>query len=336
MRVGILLAVVLAGLPLTATAQSFNPIIEENSVDGLLLGAEGSYKFFGWLEPSLAVAYGLQSQQIRYKAGISAWDLTVSVLDWPRTAVLGRIGESGLKATLNLSEELPIIGDFFGGTSWVEQELGGSSQSTVSGFVGTLWPWTEDPNPLDIAYLLWESRRSFRLPFGIELGMSQRMLLGWWQLGVLPSEFRYSQTNLSLRYEALSVSLSYGNLENKSNLPGFIFVQGVKGESTTIRGDQFWAVQFERAFDVMTASVPLPLLPQPLELLVQGGIFLQVSSAGKIELPSDGQHEDKRAWQNLLSWGVSLVLSFDRVSGAKVRVDFIFTRDGQFHFLFGS
>jgi hypothetical protein len=334
MRVGILLAVALAGLSLTATAQSFNPIIEENSVDGLLLGAEGSYKFFGWLEPSLALAYGLQSQQIRYKAGISVWALTVSLFDWPRTAVLGRIGESGLKATLNLSERLPVLGDFFGGPSWVERELGGSSKSTVSGFFGTLWPWTEDPSPPDIAYVLWESRRSFRLPFGIELGLSQRTLLGWWKLVVLPSEFRYSQTHLSLRYEALSVSVSYGDLENKSNLPGFIFVQSVLGDSETIKGDRFWAVRFERLFDVLAVPIALPLTPRPLELLMQGGIFLQVSSASKIELPSDGQHEGKRVWQNLLSWGLSVLLSSDRVPGTKVRADFVFTRDGQFHFLF--
>jgi hypothetical protein len=312
MRGGILLAVVLVGLPLTATAQSFNPIIEENSVDGLLLGAEGSYKFFGWLEPSLGVAYGLQSQQIRYKAGVSVWDLTVSVLDWPRTAVLGRVGETGLKATLKLPWGLP----------------------TVSGFFGTLWPWNEDPNPPDIAYVMWESGRTMRLPLGIELGMSQRTLLGWWQLGVLPSEFRYSQTNLSLRYEALSVSVSYGSLENKSNLPDFIFVQGVMGESTTMKGDQFWTVRFERLFDVLAIPLALPMIPRPLELFAQGGIFLHVSSAGKIELPSDGQQEGKRIWQNLLSWGVSLVLSLDRAMGTKARADFVFTRDGQFHFLF--
>jgi hypothetical protein len=312
MRGGILLAVVLVGLPLTATAQSFNPIIEENSVDGLLLGAEGSYKFFGWLEPSVGVAYGLQSQQIRYKAGVSVWDLTVSVRDWPRTAVLGRVGETGLKATLKLPWGLP----------------------TVSGFFGTLWPWKEDPNPPDIAYVMWESGRTMRLPLGIELGMSQRTLLGWWQLGVLPSEFRYSQTNLSLRYETLRVSVSYGNLENKSNLPDFIFVQGVTGESTTIKGDQFWTVRVERLFDVLSIPLVLPMIPRPLELFAQGGIFLHVSSAGKIEHPSDGQHEGKRVWQNLLSWGLSLVLSLDRAMGTKARADFVFTRDGQFHFLF--
>jgi hypothetical protein len=312
MRGGILLAVVLVGLPLTATAQSFNPIIEENSVDGLLLGAEGSYKFFGWLEPSVGVAYGFQSQQIRYKAGVSVWGLTVSVLDWPRTAVLGRVGETGLKATLKLPWGLP----------------------TVSGFFGTLWPWNEDPNPPDIAYVMWESGRTMRLPLGIELGMSQRTLLGWWQLGVLPSEFRYSQTNLSLRYETLRVSVSYGNLENKSNLPDFIFVQGVTGESTTIKGDQFWTVRVERLFDVLSIPLVLPMILRPLELFAQGGIFLHVSSAGKIELPSDGQQEGKRIWQNLLSWGVSLVLSLDRAMGAKARADFVFTRDGQFHFLF--
>jgi hypothetical protein len=311
MRVEILLTVVLAGLPLTATAQSFNPVIEENSVDGLLLGAEGSYKFFGWLEPSLGVAYGLQSQKIRYKAGISVWDLTVSALDWPRTAVLGRMGETGLKATLKLPWGLP----------------------TVSGFFGTLWPWTEDPNPPDIAYVMWESGRAMRLPLNIELGLSQRALLGWWQLVVLPSEFRYSQTSLSLRYEALSASFSYGNLENKSNLPGFIFVQGVTGDSETIKGDRFWAVRFERLFDVLAVPIALPMIPRPLELFAQGGVFLHVSSAGKIELPSE-QQEGKRIWQNRLSWGLSLVLSLDKTMGAKARADFVFTRDGQFRFLF--
>lgn len=234
----------------------------------------------------------------------------MSVLDWPRTAVLGRIGEAGLRATLKLPWGLP----------------------TVSGFLGTPWPWTEDPNPPDIAYVLWQSNHSFRLPFGIELGFSQRALQGWWQLGVLPAEFRYSQTNLSLRYDALSVRFSYGDLENKNNLPEFIFVQGVKGDSSTIKGDQFWAVQFERAFDMTTVSVPVPLLPQSLELLVQGGVFLQVSSAGKIELPS-AEQEGKRVWRNLVSWGLSLLFSLDK-TGAQARADFVFTRDGQFRFLF--
>jgi hypothetical protein len=137
-----------------------------------------------------------------------------------------------------------------------------------------------------------------------------------------------------LRYEALSVSFSYGNLENKSNLPDFIFVQGVTGESTTIKGDQFWTVRVERLFDVLSIPLVLPMIPRPLELFAQGGIFLHVSSAGKIEHPSDGQHEGKRVWQNLLSWGLSLVLSLDRAMGTKARADFVFTRDGQFHFLF--
>ncbi len=333
MRILVFLAISLLAVSLPAAAQSFTPVIEENSVDGLLLGAEGSYKFWGWLEPSLGLAYGLQSQKIRYKAGIIVWDrVTVSLVDWPRTAILGRIGESGLKATLDLSKGLPLIGDWLGGESWLERELGGSSRSTVSAFFGTLWPWTEDPNPPDVAYVLSESKHSFRLPFGIELDFSQQMLLGWWQLGVLPSQFHYRQTQLSLRRELLSLSVSYGTLENKGNLPEFIFVQGVKGESETLRGDQFWAFKFERAFDMMTVSVPVPLLPQSLGLLVQGGVFVQVSSVSKLELPS-AEQEGKRVWRNLVSWGLSLLLSLDKM-GAQARADFVFTRDGQFHFLF--
>ncbi len=259
-------------------AQSFNPVIEENSVDGLLLGAEGSYKFFGWLEPSLGIAYGLTSQKIRYRAGVGVWDAKISVVDWPRTPVLGRIGEAGLKATLKLPCNLP----------------------TVSGFFGTLWPWPHDPHPPDIAYAMWESSRSFHLPFGIELGVFQQALVGWWQLGVLPSQFQYRRTQLSLRREFFSLRFSYGTLENESKLPDFIFVQGVKGDSTTLQGEQFWRLQFERAFDVIAIPMPIPVLPQPLELLVQGAVFAQVSSTGTVEQ----QNGERPVWQNRLSWGL--------------------------------
>lgn len=332
MSKAIIISVLLAALSLPVTAQSFNPILEENAVDGLLLGAEGSYTFFGWLKPSLGLAYGLQSQKIRYKAGLSFWDVRLGALDWPRTPVLGRIGEAGVKAMLDLSKGLPIVGDWFG-ESWWERELGGSSRSIVSGFFGTLWPWTEDPNPPEIAYIMWESHQNFSLPFGIELGFSQQTLQGWWQLGVLPSEFRYSQTQLSLRRELLSLSVRYGTLKNESKFPDFIFVQSVKGESSPLKGEQFWAIQFERAFDVIAIPMPIPLLPQPLELLVRGAVFFQVASAGKTELPSDSQGEGKLVWQNRLSWGLRVLISLGKV-GAQARADFVFTRDGQFHFLF--
>ncbi len=304
-------SVLFLALPLFAMAQSFNPVIEENSVDGLLLGAEGSYKFFGWLEPSLGIAYGLQSQKLRYRAGVGVWDAKISVVDWPRTPVLGRIGEAGVKATLKLPWSLP----------------------TVSGFFGRLWPWPHDPHPPDIAYAMWESSRSFSLPFGIELGVSQHALVGWWQLGVLPSQFQYGQTQLSLRRELFSLRFSYGTLENESKLPDFIFVQGVKGDSTTLQGEQFWTLHFERAFDVIAIPMPIPVLPQSLALLVQGAVFFQIAAAGKSEPPSDAQGEEKTVWQNRLSWGLSVLISFDK-AGVTARADFVFTRDGQFHFLF--
>ncbi len=331
-RIFIALAVLLIAVSFSSAAQSFTPIIEENSVDGLLLGAEGSYKLFAWLEPSLGLAYGLQSQKIRYKAGLSFGDIKLAILDWPRTPVLGRVGEAGVKAMLDLSQGLPFVRDWFGEGLW-ERELGGSSRSLVSGFFGTLWPWTEDLHPPEIAYIAWESHRSFALPFGIELGFSQQTLQGWWQLGVLPLEFRYSQTRLSLRRELLSLGVSYGTLENKGKFPGFLFVQGVKGESSSLKGEQFWRVQFERAFDVIAIPVTVPLLP-PVELLAQGAVSLQVVSMGKTELPCcSTQGEGKLVWKNQLSWGLSVLISLDKL-GTQARADFVFTRDGQFHFLF--
>lgn len=312
-RILLALAVLVVGASLTAIAQSFNPIIEENSVDGLLLGAKGSYKFFSWLEPSLGLAYGLTSQKIRYKADIGVWDLKLSALDWPGTPVLGRIGEAGLKVSLKLPWGLPA----------------------VSGFFGTVWP--HDPNPPDIAYLTWGSEHRVHLPFSIELGLSQQKLLGWWRLGAFPLEFDYTQTSLSLRREHLSVRFSYGTLKNEGRLPDFIFVQGVKGDSKTIQGDQFWSLQFERSFDMMTLSVPFPFLAQPLGLLWHGAVFVQVSSAGTAEQPTNGQVEEMKhiIWENTLSWGLSVLLSLDKVEGVKARMDFAFTRDGQFQFLFG-
>ncbi len=293
-------------------AQSFNPVVEENSVDGWLLGAEGSYKFFSWLEPSLGLAYGLTSQKIRYKAGIGVWGLRFSALDWPSTPVLGRIGEAGLKVSLKLPWDLP----------------------TVSGFFGRVWPWPHDPNPPDIVYLTWGSDRRVDLPFGMKLGFSSQQLRGWWRLAVSPLSFHYSQTQISLSREGFHLTFSYGTLENEGGLPDFVFTEGVKGDSSVITGDRLWAVRFERSFEVVTLLVPVPFLPQALELLGQGAVFLQVASAGKTELPGDSQ-EGKLTWQNRLSWGVSALLSLGRVSGVKARADFVFTRDGQFQFLFG-
>ncbi len=303
-RAGILIALALVGISHGATAQSFNPIIEENSVDGLLLGAEGSYKFFSWLEPSLGLAYGLSSQAIRYKVGIGLWDGKLSLIDWPRTPILGRIGEAGLKVSLKLPWDLP----------------------TVSGFFGTVWPWPHDPNPPDIVYLSWGSDRSVDLPFGMKLGFSSQGLRGWWRLAVSPLSFHYSQTQISLSGEGFHLAFSYGTLENEGGLPDFVFTHGVKGDSSVITGDRFWAVRFERSFEVVTLSVPVPFLPQALELLGQGAVFLQASTAG-----SKQQDEDEMVWHNRLSWGMSLLLSS---VATKARADFVFTRDGGFRFLF--
>ncbi|MCS7198578.1 MAG: hypothetical protein NZ930_07900 [Candidatus Bipolaricaulota bacterium] len=315
--------------PFLARAQSFNPVIEENSVDGLLLGAEGSSRFFDWLEPSLGVAYGLQSQKIRYKAEVNAWLNPQSVgalvmLDWPRTPVLGRIGESGFKITLDLS----------GQEGWLERVIGGSSRFFMSGFFGRLWPWPHDPYPPDVLYIMWESRHSLPLPFGIEFGSSQQTFLGWWQLGVLTSQFRYYQTQLSLRRELLSLIVSYGTTENESKFPDFLFTQSVKGEGSPLKGEQFWSVRFERAFDIFAVPIPIPFVSESLEFLVQGAIFLQLASTAKTELPCcGGSDKGKLVWQDQLSWGLSVMISPGEL-GATARVDFVFTRDGRFHFLF--
>lgn len=294
-------------LNFSARAQSFNPVFQQNSVDGMLLGAEGSLKLFGFLEPHLALAYGFQSQKMRYQAGLELWGFKLSALDWPGTPVLGRVGQSGLQASLKPKESLP----------------------TVTGFLGTLWPWVQNELPPTIAYLTWSSARSFSLPFNIALGFSSRTLYGLWRLGANPLSFQYSQTTLSLSREGLSLGFSYGTLENEGKLPDFEFVQSVKGDISSIKGDRFWALRFERRFDLLEISLslpPMPVINRPIfeKILVEGAAFLQT---GATTTSPEAQPE------NLLSWGLSFIISLD---GMKIRADLVFKRDGEYRLLFGS
>lgn len=314
-------------------AQSFQPVFEQNSVDGPLLGAEGSFKLFQFLEPSLGLAYGLQSQKIRYKAGLRVWGMTLSALDWPGTPVLGRVGQSGLLATLKSSSSRgPLL------------DISLKSENIFTAFLGTLWPWVRDELPPTIFYFSARSARNFKMPFGIEFDISGQTLLGWWRLGVLPLEFNYTQTHLSLRRESFNLSFSYGTLKNEGRLPDFEFVQGVKGERTAIKGDRFWALRFERRFDVVKVPLqfpPLPIINKPLfeGILVEGAAFVQLSATA---LRQDSQENNGEAAkcakclskpESLLSWGLSVILSLD---GFKLRADLVFKRNGEYSLLFGS
>ncbi len=312
-------------------AQSFKPVFEQNSVDGLLLGAEGSYKFFGWLEPSLGLAYGLQSQKIRYKAGLGLWGITLAALNWPGTPVLGRVGQTGLLATLKSASSL--------GPLW---DISLQNENILTAFLGTLWPWVQNELPPTIGYFSARSTRNFKMPFGIELGISGQTLFGWWRLGALPLAFSYTQTHLSLRHENINLSFSYGTLDNEGGLPDFEFVQSVKGETTALKGDRFWALRFERRFDLIEIPLRLPTLPganRPIleRILVEGAAFLQLSATATA-LRSDNEDAAKCARcivkpENLLSWGLSLLISLD---GFKLRADIVFKRDGEYRLLFGS
>lgn len=325
------LLIVLVGLAIVTpvTAQSFNPVFEQNSVDGHLLGAQGSFKLFQFVEPSLALAYGLQSQKIRYQAGLGLWDIKLSVLDWPGTPVLGRVGQSGLLATFKRSSS---PGPFL--------DISIENRDSVTAFFGTLWPWVVNESPPDIVYIALNSSQRFSLPFGITLSVNNRTLYGWWQLIVSPKSFQYSQTHLELRRDSLSLTFSYGTIQNEGRLPDFEFVQSVKGDPEVIRGEQFWALRFERRFDVIRVPVrlpPLPIINKPLleSILLEGAAFVQFS-ATKTALRQEHTEKCEKCLvkpENLFAWGLSMIFSLD---GFKLRADIVFKRDGEYRLLFGS
>ncbi|MCS6936450.1 MAG: hypothetical protein NZ610_04375 [Candidatus Bipolaricaulota bacterium] len=322
-------------MAMPVAAQNLTPVFEQNSVDGYLLGAQGSFKLFQFLEPSLALAYGLQSQKIRYQAGLTVWEVKLSLLDWPGTPVLGRVGQSGLQVTHKSSRSLGTLLD-------VEIQ---QYENSVTLFFGTLWPWVPNELPPDILYLSLSSAQRFALPFGITLNVNSRTLYGWWRLGVLPLSFQYTQSHLELKRDLLSVSFGFGTLQNEGRLPDFEFVQSVKGETETIKGEQFWALRFERRFEMIRVPLglpPLPVINKPLfeSFFIEGAVFVQLSTTKTAlrEKPEETEEAERCArcivpMANLLSWGLSAILSLD---GLKFRLDIVFKRDGEYRLLFGS
>lgn len=325
--------IALIGLAMAApvSAQNLTPVFEQNSIDGYLLGAQGSLKLFQVVEPSLALAYGLQSQQIRYQVGLGLWDLKLSVIDWPGTPVLGRVGQAGLQATYKSSTS---VGPFL--------DISIENRDVFTAFFGTLWPWVPNELPPDIFYVALSSSRRFAMPFGITLSVNSRTLYGWWRLVVSPLRFQYSQTHLELQRDLFSLGFSFGTLQNEGRLPDFEFVQSVKGDSEIIKGEQFWALRFERRFDIVRVPLalpPLPVINKPLleSILVEGSVFVQFS-ATKTALRAETENTERCARclvpvANLFSWGLSAILSLD---GFKLRIDLVFKRDGEYRLLFGS
>ena len=308
-RVVILLGVVL-GMCVSAQAK-FEPVFTQNSVDGWLLGAGGQFTLFKFklgqkelsLEPFWAAAYGLNSQAIRHKAGLSMGNFSVAHNDWPGSAVLGRVGEMGTYARLQ------------------------KKKTQISTFVGELWRTQDEEQAPQVAYLNAKSSHTFSLPFDIELKLSLDMTIGT-TLGEKSGPFRSTTRTISLRVGGLSVQVKSGKASNEANLKDFELTAHVKGYKEPLKGEEFWTLSVERRFELISPielPIKLPMMAkaeEPLMFKVEGSVFFEGGSAVA---------QDEELSEILFGWGFGTIFS---VAGLEVRAELLFNKEGEFKPLF--
>jgi len=302
------------------------------SRDGRLIGVETDFQL-GIFRPIAALAYGLESGSIRYRAGgtfktgfevplagLRLGDFSAALVDWPSTPILGREGQMGIELGLSLGP------------------------AHFSGFFGRLWPF--DGRAPQAAFITVEVTRSLKLPFELTLSSSSYMIMGL----VLPEvegggSFSSTVNTLSLSLGELAITGRWGSLKNEAGLEGFEFTTGVRGISRPLKGHKFWNITLERRFPIYETSFELPLppeliekvpLPKELPVSLEGALFLQAGGATRKEpeeqgiagQKSDGEGLGLRS-ETLLSWGISAELSVHRFS---IHAELIITQEGETRF----
>lgn len=342
------------------------PILTQTSRDGQLIGLKSNFQWGIW-KPIAAVAYGLESGNIRYQAGLmldtrvvlpglglNVGPFSAAFVDWFSTPVLGREGQRGLQLGLRLGD------------------------TRYTGFFGELWSLPEEEAP-KVGYLLAEVNRSFRLPYELTLSSSSQTVVGV----LLPPDldgssleedlppeklpqFQSMTQSLTLRLGELSLTGRWGSLQNEADLGEFIFTTGVRGIPQVLEGHVFWNVTLSRSFPMYEADLPLPLPPElteygvpdsmPLSLsgkfFVQaGGVVREVPSPPEAS-PSEGSSaseevppgidvqpekegtepevEAETETEALFSWGISATLTiFEQF---RLQVELIVTQSGETKF----
>lgn len=296
---------------LCAQAQ-LTPVFTQNNVDGWLLGAEWKFTLFKFklakrelsLKPSLAAAYGLQSQAIRHKLGLSIGNFSLAHNDWPESAVLGRVGEVGTQVGLKLKK------------------------SQFSAFLGELWRTEDEEQAPQVAYLNVKSSHAFSLPFDIVLKVSSDMTMGS-TLGEKSGSFRSTIKAISLCVGGLSIQAKSGTASNEADLKDFELTAHVKGYKEPLRGEEFWTLGVERRFDLISpieVPIKLPMMAkaeEPLMFKVEGSVFFEGGSAST---------KDEEKSEVLFGWGFGTIFS---IAGLEMRAELFFNKEGEVKPLFG-
>ncbi len=301
------------------------PVVVQTGRDGQLIGLELAGVQWGPWRPIGAVAYGLESGAVRFKAGLGVdWGvelplpvelqllrggkpvrlegLYAQAMDWFETPVLGREGQTGVEAGFTLGE------------------------TRYRAFGGRLWPRPDDETgeagegPL-VAYLAMSESRSWDLPFGLALGLSARSVMGVRlepflaqaepELEPEPDElegkvegwerwsFSSAVYTLSVGLDGLELRARGGHLENPAGLPGFEFTTGVRGLAP-LKGPAFWNVGLTRRLPVYETRLELPVppelerwLPSELAITLEGAFRVQMGGVFRPPEPSEGPPEEE-------------------------------------------
>jgi hypothetical protein len=285
------------------------PVFSSNSIDETLIGLEGGYDFDlgeGVLKPFGGIAYGLKSQKIRHKLGLQIGALSVSHLDWPSGAVLGREGGMGWKLSIRLKE-----------------------MTTFSFFAGELWQ-KEGTAPM-VGYVHIQSNKTVNFGYGITLNYSSSLLWGAF-MPISPESqdklFHSMQEHLSLSVGQFMLAVDMGKLENKAKLDQFEFVNSVVDLAEVLKGEQFLKFSLQRRFLLLSVPTHLrrPMVwpedaPWIDEIPVHGVLF--VESLQSTHQAADQTSETK----NLTGWGLGMEITI--IEGVTLDAKLVFDREGK-------
>lgn len=331
--------VVALGSASPAAAQPVQPVFTHTGLDGRLIGLTTDVRIETW-KPIAALAYGLRSGRLRYRAGLELkrgvelpligtrlGDPSVALTDWPESPVLGREGQRGVQVGWRLGP------------------------TRVSAFTGSLWPLHRkrtQEGTLDVSYIRLDTSRAFDLPFELQAHASSQTLIGM-ALDAGPAEqvFRATTRSLSLTLGDFRVSGRWGMLSNGAQLAGFEFTTGVRGVPHILRGHQFWNLTLRRTFRMHESSIPIELpvpvppvlkrlLPESLPVLLEGTLFLQAGGATRGDPSGSAVHQQLAGSTSTgmsFSWGMLLSYS---IHNLRVEADLIIPQSGevQFHWKF--
>lgn len=291
---------------------SVDPVFEENSVDGLLLGIGGDFTMYGF-NSSLKLGYGLDSGNFRYQAGLGWQKMALSMKDWSGTPILGREGEMALvlKHTMDNKE--------------------------ISIAISQPWSADDEEQSPQLGYFHSRTNYTFTGEFDLSLTFTGDFTVGFIADG---SMFKSMSHQVKARWGDLRFLLTAGTSSNEAGIPKYEFTRDMRGYDDPLKGHSFWQARWERRVSLLSVPIPLPAIPElpedfpfydEFDFLVEASAFGEMLSVQPNPTAVDAGLVEQ---QDRLGWGVGLVLTIEQFD-FEFRLDLFFNRDGKMSPLFG-